>query len=186
MRSALPQIAEQLGADERTLRRAAERGTLRARRPSPRRLELEAGELAYLRAHWDQLNRLVRTLRTEPNVSLAVLCGSFARGDERQDSDIDVLVGFRTDHPGASARLARRLEAVTARPVDVARLSRVRESAPLLVLAALEEGRVLVDRDGGWRQLREARPALLRAARRRARQDRADAATSVAQLTEEL
>lgn len=186
MRSALPQIAEELGADERTLRRAAQRGTLRSHRPSPRRLELEPGELAYLRSHWDLLNRLVRTLRTEPNVALAVLYGSVARGDDRRDSDLDVLVGFRTDHDGAPSRLARRLEGVLARPVDVARLSRVREQSPLLLLAALDDGRVLVDRDGDWQQLQEQRGTIARAARRREQQDREDAAASIAQLVEEL
>ena len=185
MRSALPQIAEQLGADERTLRRAAERGTVRAHRPSPRRLVLAPGELDYLRSHWDLLSRLVRTLRTEPNVALAALYGSVARGDDRRDSDLDVLVGFRTDHDGAPALLARRLEGVLGRPVDVARLSRIREQSPLLLLAALDEGRVLVDRDGTWRDLQEQRTAIARAARRQERQARAQAAASVAQLTAE-
>jgi hypothetical protein len=41
---ALQTIAARVGADERTLRRAVEDGTVRALRPSPRRLDVSNGE----------------------------------------------------------------------------------------------------------------------------------------------
>jgi hypothetical protein len=48
--------------------------------------------------------------------------------------------------------LAGRLGRVTGRNVDIAQLDRVEATAPLLLDRVLDEGRVLVDRDGpmGW------------------------------------
>jgi predicted nucleotidyltransferase len=181
--SALPRIALQLDADERTLRRAVERGAIRARRPSPRALELAPGELAYLRSHWPVLSTLTQALRHDPNVELAVLYGSAARGDEHRGSDVDVLASFRSDDDGAPSRLARRLEEAIGKPVDVARLSRVRRQAPLLLLAAIDDGRVLVDRNGSWPRLRNQRETIARAARRQRQRDRQRAADAFAQLT---
>lgn len=164
MRSPLPIIARELGADERTLRRAAERGAIRCRRPGPRKLEITEGERKYLRTHWGLLHALTRALRTEPNVRLAVLYGSVARGDERRDSDVDVLVEFGEELPGAAGALAMRLEHAVGRGVDVTRLRRARVSAPLLVLQVLDEGRVLVDRDELWSALLRERRRIARAA----------------------
>jgi predicted nucleotidyltransferase len=185
MVSALPAIAMELGADERTLRRATARGTVRARRPRARQLELPAGELDYLRAHWGLLHKLTAALRTEPNVALATLYGSAARGDDHSRSDIDLLVAFRNDAPEAASALARRLERALQRPVDVARLSRVRDAAPLLLLQALDEGRVLVDRDGAWPRMLGARRATARAAARQMAIDRRAAARSLDRLLAE-
>jgi predicted nucleotidyltransferase len=172
MRSPLPAVADDLGADERTLRRAAERGTVRCRRPGPRRLELDAGELDYLRSHWDLLHGLTRALRTERNVRLAFMYGSAARGDDRRDSDVDIMVALRASTPGAATALAARLERALDRDVDVAEHARVEASAPLLLLSALGEGRVLVDRDGQWADLLARRPEVARAARRAERAER--------------
>jgi predicted nucleotidyltransferase len=164
MRSPLPTVARELGVDERTLRRAAERGAVRCRRPGPRKLEFAEGELDYLRIHWRLMRALTRALRTEPNVRLAVLYGSMARGDDRRDSDVDVLVEFGDDVPNAVRGLAMRLERAVGRDVDVTRLGRARESSPLLVLQALDEGRVLVDRDGRWPSLMRERARIAKAA----------------------
>ena len=46
---------------------------------------------------WSLLSALRRALRTEPNVRLAVVYGSFARGDDVSDSDLDLLVSLRED-----------------------------------------------------------------------------------------
>jgi predicted nucleotidyltransferase len=182
MRSALPMIAAELGADERTLRRATTRGTVRTSRPGPRKLELPPGELAYLRSHWGLLSALTRALRTEPNVALAALYGSTARGDDRGGSDVDVLVAFRDDDSASTSALAGRLQDAVGTSVDVARLSRVREESPLLLLQVLDEGRVLVDRNGLWSALQDEREAVARAARRQMSRSRAEAADSLAEL----
>lgn len=186
MRSPLPAVARELGADERTLRRAAERGAVRCRRSGPRKLEFAEGELDYLRAHWGLMRALTRALRTEPSVRLAVLYGSMARGDDRRDSDVDVLVEFGGDVPGAAGCLAIRLERAVGRDVDVARLGHVRESAPLLVLQALDEGRVLVDRDGRWSSLVRERGRIAKAVASAREAAREQAAIAFGELMEQL
>lgn len=181
----LSQLAIDLDADERTLRRAVGSGTIRCDRPGPRRLELEEGERDYLRAHWATLSGLRRALRTEANVRLAVLYGSAARGDDGPDSDLDLLVSLARDTPDAAVSLAVRLERATGRAVDVARLDRVSASAPLLLLQAIDEGRPIVDRDGQWPDLLSGRAALTVRATRSHRRRRRQAAAAVAALDEE-
>ncbi|HEX3391024.1 MAG TPA: nucleotidyltransferase domain-containing protein [Solirubrobacteraceae bacterium] len=153
MRSRLPIVAETLDVDERTLRRAAERGAIRCHRPGPRKLELADGELDYLLTHWDLMRALTRALRTEPNVRLAILYGSMARGDERSGSDVDLLVDLVDESSRAARGLVRRLERAVDRDVDLARSGRALETSPLLVLQVIDEGRVLVDRDRRWSSL---------------------------------
>lgn len=157
-------LAEQIGADERTLRRAVAQGTIRGTRPGARRLEVSDAEVAYLRAHWERLARLRAALRTEPNVRLALLFGSAARGDERPDSDVDLLVDLRDASWDGRQGLVARLEQVAGTPVDLLVLDRVRDHAALLA-RVVEDGRVLVDRGDAWPQLRGRLAALRRAAR---------------------
>jgi uncharacterized protein len=67
----------------------------------------------------DQLDEIVRTCRAHGAVSVSIF-GSFARGEAREGSDLDVLVEFE---PGRSlfdlVRLERSLEAFLGRRVDV-------------------------------------------------------------------
>jgi predicted nucleotidyltransferase len=106
------------------------------------------------------LSDLTRALRTEPNVRLAVLYGSVARGDDGPRSDIDLLVDLRAGTGHAALGLADRLERRLGRSLDVARLPLVRDASPLLLLQALDEGRVLIDRDDRWTALRTEREAI--------------------------
>jgi predicted nucleotidyltransferase len=151
----LQELAADLGVEERTLRRAASQGTLRATRIGPRRLTLASGEREYLRVHWPLLSALRRALRTAHPVRLAVLYGSLARGDEDTDSDLDLLISLADDRVSADLQLAVRLQQVAGRSVDVALLERVEVDAPLLLERVLDEGRVLVDREQQWPQLRQ-------------------------------
>ncbi len=181
----IQQLARDLGAEERTLRRAASQGTLHAHRPGPRRLRLAPGERDYLRTHWQLLSGLRQALRTERGVRLAVLYGSLARGDEDANSDLDLLVSLAGDHPGAGLDLASRLRGATGRRVDIAHLARVEAGAPLLLDRVLDEGRVLVDRDGQWPQLRERRRAIRARAQRAHRRQMTAASRTIAELTGE-
>jgi predicted nucleotidyltransferase len=131
-----------------------------------RQVELASDERAYLRDNWQTISTLTEALRTERNVRLAVLFGSMARGHAGPDSDIDVLVSLAEDRPDAAVKLAVRLERTLGRDVDVARLNRVKDSASLLLLQALDEGRVVLDRDVQWEQLRAQRADIARRARR--------------------
>ena len=172
-KSELPALADQIGVPQRTLRRAVTRGTIHCRRPGPRRFEIDPDESAYLKAHSGLLTALQRALRTERAVRLGVLLGSVARGGERPDSDIDLLVDMTVPSAALAAALELRLTAAIGREVSVVLMSQALREAPALVLSALGEGRVLVDREERWMWLNSRRERLERdAGRRRARQKR--------------
>src|ERR1700691_1456347 len=128
---------------------------------------------------------LRRALRTEPNVRLAVVYGSFARGRETPESDLDLLVSLAEDRPDAAVKLAVRLERGLGCEVDVARLNRVEENAPLLLLQAIDEGRVVLDRERQWTRLRERREDIAHRARRAHEARRRRARASVRELLSE-
>lgn len=164
-------LAGQIGVNERTLRRAFNEGTLRAERPTPRKLKLDAAEKRYLRRTWPLLSALREALRTEQNVRFALLFGSAARGEDTASSDIDLLVEMRDSSLVRIADLGAKLEALLGRPVDVLTLADARGN-PQLLAQALGEGRVLVDREGYWSRLRAESGALRRRAREGARRAR--------------
>ncbi len=179
----IQELASEHGAEERTLRRAASQGTLRCRRPGPRQLRLAPGEREYLRGHWETLAALRRALRTERRVKLAVMYGSMARGDDDAGSDLDLLVAFDEDRPSGAFALSARLEPIAGRRVDVALLDRVEATAPLLLDRIVDEGRVLVDRNGSWSQLRDRRHAIHARAQRAYRRQIAGARQAIAELS---
>jgi len=153
MSAELRELADNLQINERTLRRAWALGTLRGTRTTPYRLELPVTERIYLRRHWSTLSSLRRALRTEPGVSMAVVFGSVARGDDHADSDVDLLVALRD--PGLLPRvaLAERLRRRTGLTLEVVALEDALRR-PSLMVEILRDGRVLVDRDGRWPKLR--------------------------------
>jgi len=151
-------LAEKLAVSDRTLRRAAARGTIRGWQRGPQaRVELPIREILYLERTWTTIDALIGELRTLPNVRIAVLFGSIARGDWHDRSDLDLLVRFAEPNLRARGQLLSRVEdAVPGRPVQLVELE---DANPLLLVDVIRDGRVLVDRDGDW-------PALLaRAAR---------------------
>ncbi len=180
---AIQELAAELGAEERTLRRAASQGTVRCHRPGPRRLRLAEGERGYLRGHWELLAALRRALRTERRVQLAVLYGSMARGDDDAGSDLDLLVAFADDRRSDAFELTVRLERVAGRRVDIAHLKRVEAAAPLLLDRILDEGRVIVDRSGGWARLQGRRRAIRARAQRAYQWQMAGARRAIAELS---
>ncbi len=178
----LADLAREVGADARTMRRAAADGTIRPERVSPRRQNVDDQEYGYTITHWPLLASLRKLLRTEPNVRLAILYGSTARGEDTPASDIDLLVSFGDDHPEAGVKLAVRLERGLERKVDIARLDRVRDTDPLLLLQAIDEGRTLLDRDGQWGQLQAQRDQIELQANRAHEAQRERARVSVKEL----
>jgi predicted nucleotidyltransferase len=159
----LDTLAAAVGASGRTLRRAATRGAIRCRRPSERRLVVPPREYDYVRRYWPLIARLLEQLRTQPNVRLAVLFGSVARGEESAASDLDLLVRLRRDGFRERADLARRLEAGSGRRVQLVGLGEA-DQAPLLLKDVLRDGRVLVDRDDDWPKLKRRERAIARQA----------------------
>jgi predicted nucleotidyltransferase len=177
--SVFASLAAELGVSERSLRRAASRGTIRAQRLSPRRSELSFLERHYVETHWELLSKLLSLLRTRPNVRLAVVFGSVARGDDRPGSDVDLLVSFAREEAPTAASLAASLTEEMGRRVQVVSVATVRRT-PLLLVDILRDGRVLVDRDDEW-------PALTRderAIRRKAAVAEADLDRGMAELAE--
>jgi uncharacterized protein len=163
--SELKLLAREIGVDERTLRRATVQGTVRAERPSPRKLRLPSAEALYLRRQWPLLGALRAALRTEPNVRFALLFGSTARGDDGPESDVDVLVELDDSDLLRVLDLERRLGEVLGRRVDVVRLEDAERNSTMLALV-VEDGRVLVDRVGRWAELSADPEELRRTARR--------------------
>lgn len=149
----LDELARQLGTSGRSLRRAAAKGAIRARQISERRTLVDPAEERYIRFHWYLLAAMVAALRTQTNVRLAVLFGSVARGNERNSSDLDVLVEFARPSIHARSLVVERLEQATGRSVQLVEL-REAEGTPLLLADVLRDGRVLVDRDGEWPRLK--------------------------------
>jgi predicted nucleotidyltransferase len=184
MRSDLPAIAQDIDVPERTLRRAVQRGTVRCRRPGLRQFELTADERTYLREHWKTLSAVTEALRTERNVRLAVLFGSLARGEAREDSDVDVLVSFAEERPMFLAYLTARLTQALGRDVELLSLAHVRAHDPALLGAIMRDGRPLVDRDGAWPALIAKRRGTERAAVQARAERHRRATQAVAQLTE--
>jgi predicted nucleotidyltransferase len=178
----LAELAYELGADARTLRRATADGTIHVERISARRQRVSERERRYLTEHWQLLSALRASLRTEPNVRLAVLYGSVARGDDTADSDLDLLVSLAEDRPDAAVALAVRLERTMHRDVDIARLNRVDGDGPPLLLRAIDEGRVVVDRDREWAGLQARRSGIARRASRAHEARRRRARASVREL----
>jgi predicted nucleotidyltransferase len=101
----------------------------------------------------DPLNsRLHALLQADKWVRLGVLYGSRARRRARPDSDIDLVVA---SSPGAGDQLERvagTLQMATDLGVSLLQVDRAFERAPSLLLDALHEGIVLVDRDRVWPQ----------------------------------
>lgn len=165
MTTELQDLGTELGVSERTLRRALNEGTLRATRPTPRRLTITAAEKHYLRRSWDLLAGLRQILRTEHNVRFALLFGSASRGDDTTESDVDLLVSMRDPSLARVADLSLKLEELLGRSVDVVTLEDA-ATEPRLLVDASADGRVLVDREHRWARLQaEADSQARRAAR---------------------
>jgi predicted nucleotidyltransferase len=92
------------------------------------------------------MRKLVSLLCAHPDVRLAVVYGSVARGDDHPQSDLDLLVSFTSEEAHSSASLALALSEETGRRVQVVSLSTAR-GAPRLLMDVLDQGRVLLDRD---------------------------------------
>ncbi len=162
----LAALSEEVGVSERTLRRAAHQGTLRATRPTQRTLHLPFAERRYIRRSWPTLAALRAALRTERNVRLAVLFGSAARGSDSAASDLDVLVDLCDPSLERVVDLSSKLTGITSRRTDVVRREDA-ESEPSFLLDIVTEGRVLVDRDGLWPELLARETKLRRQAHHR-------------------
>ena len=149
----LVRLAEELDVNERTLRRAVSDGSLRATRTTPRTFQVSLAEQRYIRHAWPLISALRRALRTEHNVRFALLFGSAARGTDTPQSDVDVLVALRDASLDRVLDLEVKLTRATGRRVEIVRLEDT-ELQPAFLADVTADGRVLIDRDGLWADLR--------------------------------
>jgi uncharacterized protein len=171
-------LAEEVGVSERTLRRAAKQGSLRARWPTTRRVEVSQAEKHYVRRSWPLLANLRGALRTEHNVRFAALFGSTARGEDGPGSDVDLVIEMREGGLDRLIALELKLEEALGRPVDLVELGEA-ESKPELLNEVVAEGRVVVDRENRWPALRARQPMLSRSASRAERERRREALAGI-------
>jgi predicted nucleotidyltransferase len=109
------------------------------------------------------MKELVSLLCARPDVRLAVVYGSVARGDDHSGSDLDLLVSFASEEAHSAASLAVVLTEKTGCRVQVVSLSTAR-NAPLLLVDILRQGQVLLDRDDEWSALRREEREIRRQA----------------------
>jgi predicted nucleotidyltransferase len=176
--TALSNLASEVGVNERTLRRAVNDGVLKARRSSPRKLALPLSEDLYVRSHWPLIAKLRAALRTERNVRFAMLIGSAARGEDTERSDVDVIVDLRDSSYDRVWDLAIDLEDVLGKSVDVIRLEDAEED-PMFLAIAMDDARMLVDREGAWPTLMQRRPGLGRRGKKRDAKRKRDALAGI-------
>ena len=108
-------------------------------------------------------------------------CTAASVGDDRSDSDVDLIVAFAEPSVHALSLLSARLEEELGRPVQVVLLESVKES-PTLLADVLRDGRALADRSGVWPRLKR-REAQVRAS---AEAENARAANELVAAFEEL
>ncbi len=87
--------------------------------------------------------RLELVLEAMPEVELAVLFGSFARGRERADSDVDLGLILDDSSPARTREIEAALNRAAGRSVDVIYLD---EAPPLLRFEIARDGVPLVER----------------------------------------
>jgi predicted nucleotidyltransferase len=96
-----------------------------------------------------------RVLERHPDVRLAYVFGSVARGHERVGSDVDIAILFQNaPAPATVDRLAIDLQRALHRAVDLVVLN---SAPPLLAREAITGGRLIVCRDEDERVCFEAR-----------------------------
>lgn len=88
----------------------------------------------------DLLERLRRCAASIPEVRLAVLFGSTARGQATRRSDVDIGVSIEPDTPAVRRRVAVELDRAAGRSVDVVFLE---EAPPLLRFEISKDGVLL-------------------------------------------
>ncbi|MFZ5625836.1 MAG: type VII toxin-antitoxin system MntA family adenylyltransferase antitoxin [Bacillota bacterium] len=90
--------------------------------------------------------KLGRYLAAKPNILFAFLFGSWARGDGREDSDVDIAVYLKDRDYDILEYLGwkRDLEEICGRPVDLAILN---EATPLLKYQVYLDGILLFSKD---------------------------------------
>jgi len=101
----------------------------------------------------DLLESLRQRAASLPEVQLALLFGSTARGEARSRSDVDLGISVVPDTPAVRRRAEAELSKATGRPLHVVFLE---EAPPLLRFEIAKDGSLLLQRqDDLWRIFKE-------------------------------
>ncbi len=162
--TAVEEIAEQIGRTPRTVRRLLALGMVREQRLTARRTGIHPAEREYLRRRWPELASLRAALRTTPAVRLAVLFGRAARdADAWEEGPIPLYVQMVGTSRYAREGLELGLSGQAGQAVRLHEAElRPRQRVPLWMLDVIDDGRVIVDRGGHWRECRQLRWSLQR------------------------
>jgi len=113
--------------------------------------ELDEAERRWLAQNGSLVREIDEVTRSDESIDTVVLFGSRARGDQRLESDVDLIVdGKIADDSRALAVLRGELLERLGRDVEIATLAEAR-AAPVVLLEAVHEGRALKDTAGRWR-----------------------------------
>lgn len=115
------ELEQKLGVEARTLSALTEMGTIRGVGGDWHKLR--KGEAEWLIKHWGLVKSLQEALKTERLVKVAFIFGSYAKGSEREDSDLDLLVDMENETFTTQSGLHNRLEKKIGRKVDLFWLS---------------------------------------------------------------
>jgi predicted nucleotidyltransferase len=94
----------------------------------------------------DLLDRLRERAASLPEVKMAVLFGSTARGQARKKSDVDLALLVEPDNSEARLKVLVELERAAAREVDVVYMN---EASPLLRFEISRDGVLILEREEG-------------------------------------
>lgn len=101
----------------------------------------------------DLLESLRQRAASLPEVRLAVLFGSTARGEARSQSDVDLGVSVAPDTAAVRRRAEAEMSRATGRPLHIVFLE---EAPPLLRFEIAKDGVLLLQRqDDLWRSFKE-------------------------------
>jgi predicted nucleotidyltransferase len=147
------QVAAAAGVEPARLARWLRIGTV----GGPDRRELDETERRWLARNGSIVRLIDEVTRNDDAVDTVVLFGSRARGDQRLDSDVDLIVDGRIARD-SRARTALRGELLErlGHDVEISTLEETR-AAPVVMIEALHEGRVLKDTAGRWQATVEAK-----------------------------
>jgi predicted nucleotidyltransferase len=139
-------VAARAGLEPALLARWLRKGVVRADGQG----ELTRAEHRWLADNGSLVREIDEATRTVDAIDTVVLFGSRARGDQRPDSDVDLIVdGTISGDARALAVMRGELLERLGHDVEISTLAEAR-AAPVVLLEAIHEGRVLKDTAGRW------------------------------------
>ncbi len=94
------------------------------------------------------IEKIKEALESFEDIEFAFIFGSYARGNEKRMSDVDIAVHFSSDIDLLElGKIIAKLEAITKRKVDFVTLNNLYKKNPLLAFEIIKNSRLLFVRD---------------------------------------